>query len=77
MPRCPWWRALWHRHRRRRDRRRVWPAIRRAAARHHPDNDEDAVLEALAAWVRFIQEPGQTHWRCACSPWVLEEATRV
>lgn len=64
---CPWWRAWWHGRLRQVDRITVWPALKAAATRLCPHDEEEALLGALLAWATFLQEPGQEHWHCACA----------
>jgi hypothetical protein len=71
--RCPWWRAWWHRRKRQIDHAVMWRVLRAKAAIQHPDDEEAAVLLTLKGWARFIQQPGQEHWLCACAD---DEPTR-
>ena len=64
---CPWWKAWWHRRRRRVDRQQMWPVLRAMATKRYPDDDEAAVLLALKGWMTFIQQSGQEHWHCPCA----------
>lgn len=54
----------------------MWPTFLRVAAQRMQRvafADEDTrnlgiINSALAAWLVFVDQPGQEHWHCACAP---------
>ena len=59
--------SWWHRRKRHADRTTMWTALREAAAKRHPDDEEAAVLLALRGWLAFLGQDGQDHWHCPCA----------